>query len=85
VIVQSRGSEPAPDWIFAILLHERRSVLRRLTNMETFTPDSMTVFKYRRNVGIRLAGCLAICPLLSVFVYRVCDGAPDVRLAGPAD
>src|SRR5580700_6340415 len=39
VIVQSRGREPAPDWIFAILLHERRSVLRRLTNISTLHPS----------------------------------------------
>jgi hypothetical protein len=29
VIVQSRGNDPAPHWIFAILLHTRRSLFRR--------------------------------------------------------
>jgi hypothetical protein len=33
VIVQSRGSEPVPNWIFAKLLHRRRSLLRRFINM----------------------------------------------------
>ena len=33
VIVQSRGSEPVPNWILAKLLHRRRSLLRRFINM----------------------------------------------------
>jgi hypothetical protein len=33
VIVQSRGNEPFPNWIFATLLHGRRSLLRRFINM----------------------------------------------------
>src|SRR6516225_9708550 len=37
VIVQSRGSEPAPHWILAILLHTRRSLLRRSAYMSFVT------------------------------------------------
>jgi hypothetical protein len=33
VMVQSRGSKPAPNWILARLLQSRRSLLRRFTNM----------------------------------------------------
>jgi hypothetical protein len=33
VIVQSRGNEPVPNWIFATLLHGRRSLLRRFINI----------------------------------------------------
>jgi hypothetical protein len=33
VIMQSRGNEPVPNWIFATLLHRRRSLLRRFTSM----------------------------------------------------
>src|SRR5204863_3631999 len=33
VIMQSRGKLPVPNWIFATLLHTRRSVFRRLTNI----------------------------------------------------
>ena len=33
VIMQSRGKLPVPNWILAILLHSRRSVFRRLTNI----------------------------------------------------
>jgi hypothetical protein len=32
VMVQSRG-KPVPSWIFASLLHRRRSLLRRFANM----------------------------------------------------
>jgi hypothetical protein len=33
VIVQSRGKEPVPNWIFASRLHRRRSLLRRLASI----------------------------------------------------
>src|SRR5690349_968613 len=33
VIVQSRGKEPFPNWIFASLLHTRRSLLRRFASI----------------------------------------------------
>jgi hypothetical protein len=32
VTVQSRGNEPVPTWIFAKLLHTRRSLLRLFAN-----------------------------------------------------
>jgi hypothetical protein len=38
VIVQSRGNELFPNWIFATLLHRRRSVLRRFANMSILRP-----------------------------------------------
>jgi hypothetical protein len=33
VMVQSRGNVPVPNWIFAKLLHTRRSLLRRFANV----------------------------------------------------
>jgi hypothetical protein len=33
VIVQSRGSEPVPNWIFASRLHRRRSLVRRFASI----------------------------------------------------
>ena len=33
VMVQSRGNELVPNWIFAKLLHKRRSLLRRFECM----------------------------------------------------
>src|ERR1700756_2451735 len=39
VITQSRGKEPVPTWIFARVLHRRRSALRRLAaNISIFYP-----------------------------------------------
>jgi hypothetical protein len=43
VIVQSRGKEPVPNWIFASLLHRRRSLLRRFTNMSILRPGSIVL------------------------------------------
>src|SRR5258708_39891781 len=43
VIVQSRDKEPVPNWIRARLLHIRRSLLRRFTNMSVLRPSSITV------------------------------------------
>src|SRR3954466_5867525 len=38
VIVQSRGKEPVPNWIFANRLHRRRSLLRRLASISILRP-----------------------------------------------
>jgi hypothetical protein len=38
VMVQSRGNELFPNWIFATRLHRRRSVLRRFANMSILRP-----------------------------------------------
>ena len=76
VIMQSRGSEPVPNWIFATRLHRRRSLLRRLANMSILRVTlgklhpAFPVSLYRRIIGIRLAQPLAIYPFSSSFLYR---------------
>jgi hypothetical protein len=43
VIVQSRG-KPVPSWIFARLLHGRRSLLRRFASMSILSPVQKGLF-----------------------------------------
>jgi hypothetical protein len=43
VMVQSRGKEPVPNWIFAKLLHRRRSLLRRFANMSIPGPTPVSI------------------------------------------
>jgi hypothetical protein len=49
VIVQSRGNDPAPHWIFAILLHNLRSLLRRSAYM-SISPTAIG-FVHRHNLA----------------------------------
>src|SRR6476660_1483888 len=43
VMVQSRGREPVPTWIFAPLVHSWRSLLRRFTNIALHHPCETTI------------------------------------------
>ena len=75
VIVQSRGNEPAANRIFATLLHRRRSLLRRFSNMSIlrlarwFIPHLQPF--YRTIIGIRIAGSLAMYLFSLNSFYRV--------------
>src|SRR4051794_15160948 len=78
VIMQSRGSAPVPNWIFATRLHRRRSLLRRFASMSilhcpTVHPPSRLV--YRRIVGIGLAKSLAIDGFCLGCFYRMASVA----------
>lgn len=85
VIMQSRGSEPVPNWIFATRLHRRRSLLRRFANMSILRvtlrmlhPAFLTPL-YRQIVGIRLAQPLAIYAFSLNSLYRPPRGAIVAR------
>ena len=43
VMVQSRGNEPVPNWIFAKLRHTRRSLWRRFANILILTPPALQI------------------------------------------
>jgi hypothetical protein len=42
-MVQSRGSELLPNWIFAALVHTKRSLFRRFCNMSIPGHRSMVI------------------------------------------
>src|ERR1700739_354695 len=84
VIVQSRGSEPVPNWILAKLLHRRRSLFRRFINMSILRRSGRGCFGtrrvYREIIGICLAGTLAIYRFFLNSFYRVaptCQKSPQ--------
>src|SRR5258708_7398705 len=78
VIVQSRDKEPVPNWIRARLLHIRRSLLRRFTNMSVLRPSSITVHPslqplLQKTYWNLLSGTDRNVILFSNAFYRVCS------------
>jgi hypothetical protein len=75
VMVQSRGSEPVPNWILAKLRHTRRSLVRRFANMSILArPDYCPLAPlrfYRTSIGIRLSVSVAIDRIYLNFLYRM--------------